>query len=180
MAFNKTQPMRPAELDLIDAVDDLTGDYSDLSTSVASIESDIDTLQSSMSTAESDIDTLQSNVSGLMSGLSDITTLNTIDYIDYISPATDVTISSATLIKLGRIAMLHVAFSYAGTLVVDSQKNMFDITGPYAPIAACPASVNGTGANALINTSKALWVKTSSSLTFTGSHYADCIYITAS
>ena len=173
MAISKTQPMRQAEIDLIDSYNQNIALIPDIQEDISDIESDIDTLQSDLSTATGNITTLQNYISDLM-------TVETIDYKSNILPASNVTISSATMKKLGRIAMLHVEFSYSGTIASNSQQNMFDISGSYKPIAGCPASVNGTGAAALINSSLALWIKTFPNATFTGSHYSDCIYITNS
>lgn len=213
MSINTAQPMRQAEIDLIDdynqnmgIISDIQGDISDvettigtLQTNIEGIQTDVDnaetaigtlqtdvdnvetaigTLQTDVDNAESAIGTLQTNVTNLQNALSNLTTLQTINYINNISPATDVVISEATLRKIGRIAMLHVDFSYSGSLAANTQKRMFDILGDYAPIAGCPASINGATFTAMVSKDKALWIKTYG-ITFTGTHYIDCIYISA-
>ena len=182
--------MRPAEIALIDTVNEnlntitainadierisaetdvLTDKVDTAETNVATAQSDISTLQTNVATAQSDISTLQTNV-------TDSTTLETINYIDYISPSNNVTISSAVLNRIGRICMLHVEFSLATEINPLTQLNIFDIVGPYKPLTGCPASINGAGASAIINNTRTLWIKTFNT-TYSGSHYMDCIYI---
>lgn len=220
MAVSKTQPMRSAEIALIDEVNGYSGSISDietaigaLQTAISTLQTDVDnaetaigtlqtsvgnaetnistlqtdvdnaesaitTLQTDVDNAESAITALQTDVGNLQSNFSNLNTLQTIDYSEYVIPTTGITINEATMRKLGKIAMLHVEFNCSETVAVNSQKSVFEVRGDYAPVAGAPASCNGNSYTSLLSKDKMFWIKTYSA-TFTGSHYIDCIFITA-
>ena len=232
MAISKTQPMRPAEIELVDVVNGYSSTISNVEAEMEQVNESIATLVSDMDTAQTDIGTLQtdlastngnvtelqgdmtsaeSDIAALQTGLastngnvtelqgdmtsaeSDIAALQTAinalasvetsSYLEYISVASGsgMTINSATLTRWGKVCLLMVNYTLdsANAITSGNWKNIFDITGPYAPIAgnALAAAVNDKSAVAMINNTNALWIKALNA-NHSGTHYAGAIYLT--
>ena len=232
MTISKTQPMRPAEIELVDAVNgldvsvtqaaqkadqatadveylelmvndlnlrvtDAQGDVAQcvtatgtLNTEMQAVQSDISSLDEAATTAASNISELQTDVSAaegniatLQNAINALASIDTTNYIDNISVAPDsgITINSATLKRWGKVCLLMVNYTIASANAISSGnwKNIFDITGTYAPVLgfAVAAAVNDKSAVAMINNTNALWIKALNAA-HSGTHYVGAIYLT--
>lgn len=232
MTISKTQPMRPAEIELVDTVNgfdasitqavqkadqatadvdfleltvndlnlrvtDVQGDVArcvnatnTLNTEMQDVQADISNLDEAAETAASNITELQTDVSNvegnvttLQNAINALASVETIDYSENIITASGsgMTINSASLKKWGKVCSLMVNYTLASgnAIAAGNWKNLFDITGSYAPIQGYPvaAAINDKSAVAMVNNTNALWVKALNAA-HSGTHYVGFIYLT--